>query len=173
VKLIPDSFNDDEPHLPDSPRANLPWHIRLLKRSLSHLLSASGLTIGVGIILTLLLTGIISLGYLDVVRDVDKNGISLKDLYADYRLEVVDEQATQRKIDRTLTPIYQEATPHNQDILESETQTKIRTMKLDMEQSGALPKKGGGFSLRNLFSSRKQKKPVPFPLKEKKEELFQ
>jgi putative nucleotidyltransferase with HDIG domain len=120
VKLIPDlSLNDDEPLLPDSPRANLPWHTRLLRRGLSHLLSPEGLTVGVGLVLTLLLTVIISLGYLDVARDVDKNGISLKDFYADHRLEVVDEQATLRKIDRAITPIYQDAAPHNQDIMES------------------------------------------------------
>lgn len=120
MKLIPNlSLDEDEPLLPDSPRANLPWYTRMLRRGLIQLFSNDGLTILAGAILTVLLTLLISLNYLEVAQDVDKNGISLKDFYADSRLEVVDQDATQRKVDRALTPIYQNAEPHNQDILES------------------------------------------------------
>lgn len=120
MKLMPQfSLDNDEPLLPDSPRANQAWYARLLKRAVTRLLSTEGLTVSVAVLLTMLLTVVIGLGYLNVSRDVDKNGISLKDFYAPFRLEVVDVQATQRKIDRSLVPIYQDPKPHNQDILEA------------------------------------------------------
>lgn len=116
MKLLSDN---DEHHLPDAPYALQPWYIRLLRRTATFALSTSGITIIIGILLTFILTGIISLNYLDIASGVDKNGISQTDFYADFRMEIPDTEATQRKIDRTkqtLSPIYQNALPHNQDI---------------------------------------------------------
>jgi hypothetical protein len=118
VKLI----QEEEHHLPDAPKALQPWYVRLMKRGMVLLFSPGGMTVSVGILMTLLLTGIVSTNYLDVSRNVDHRGASLKDFYAAFRIDVPDIEATQRKIDRarqSITPIYQEAEPHNQDILQS------------------------------------------------------
>jgi len=117
VKLLHDT---EEHHLPDVPQSQKNWAIRLLKRGLIKVFSCSGITVGIGILLVFILTGTISLGYIDISRGIDRSGISLQDVFADSRLELVDKEATQRKIDRTrqsIPPIYQEAEPHNQDIL--------------------------------------------------------
>jgi putative nucleotidyltransferase with HDIG domain len=117
VKLLQET---DEHHLPDAQQAQRPWAIRLLKRALIHLFSPSGLTISIGILLIFILTGIISLSYVDITRGIDRNGVSLVDVFADSPLEIADKEATQRKIDRTrqsIPPVYQDAEPHNQDIL--------------------------------------------------------
>lgn len=119
MKLLPEQ---EEHHLPDSAQALKPWHIQLLRRFINALFSNSGMTVAVGVLLTLMLSGIIGINYLDISRGVDKNGISLMDAYADFHMEIVDKEATQRKIDRTkqtISPIYQEEGPHNKDIGES------------------------------------------------------
>jgi cyclic-di-AMP phosphodiesterase PgpH len=116
VKLLSEH---DEHHLPDAPHTMQPWYIRMLRRGMTLLLSTTGITIAIGILLTFILTGIISLNYLDIASGIDKNGISQTDFYASFRMEIPDTEATQRKIDRTkqtLAPIYQEALPHNRDI---------------------------------------------------------
>lgn len=118
MKLLADS---DEHHLPDAPQAMKPWYIQLLKRAITLLFCTSGLTISIGVFLVLILTGIISINYLDIARGVDKNNISLMDFYATARMEIPDREATQRKIDRTketISPVYQDKLPHNQDILD-------------------------------------------------------
>jgi len=117
VKLLQDS---EEHHLPDAAQNQKDWGFRLMKRVLFKLFSAAGVTISIGVLLIFILTGTISLGYVDIARGIDRNGISLQDVFADSRLEIVDREATQRKIDRTrqsIPPVYQEAEPHNQDIL--------------------------------------------------------
>ena len=117
MKLIPDP---EEHHLPDAAQSQNSWGLRLLRRGAQYLFSETGTTIGIGILLTVILTGMISLGYIDIARGIDPNGISMIDAIADAHLEIVDKEATQRKIDRTrqsIPPIYQDAEPHNQDIL--------------------------------------------------------
>lgn len=118
MKLLAES---DEHHLPDAPQAMKPWYIQLLKRVVTRLFSTSGITISIGVFLVFILTGIISINYLDIARGVDKNNISLMDFYATARMEIPDREATQRKIDRTketISPVYQDTLPHNQDIMD-------------------------------------------------------
>lgn len=120
MKLL--NEEDGQHHLPDTVQALQPWYVQWFKRAITMAFSSKGITVGIGVLLTLILTGTISLNYLDVSRNIDKNAISLADFYADFRMEIIDREATQRKIDRTkqsLTPIYQDETPHNQDILQS------------------------------------------------------
>lgn len=116
-------LQEDEEHLlPDAPQAQQPWYVRLFRKGLLYLLSPKGLTMAIGALLIVVLTGIVSLSYLDVSRNVDRNGIALKDFYADFGMEVVDQEATQRKVDRArqaIQPIYQPTEPHNQDITDS------------------------------------------------------
>jgi putative nucleotidyltransferase with HDIG domain len=117
VKLLQDP---EEHHLPDSPQNQKDWGLRFIQRALFKAFSPAGLTVGIGILLIFVLTGTISLGYVDITRGIDRNGNSLQDVFANSRMEIVDRQATQRKIDRTrqsIPPVYQEAEPHNQDIL--------------------------------------------------------
>lgn len=117
MKLLQDT---EEHHLPDAPQNQKDWGLRLLKRGLMLFFCSNGITIGIGILLIFILTATISLGYIDIARGIDRNGISLQDIFADSHLEIVDREATQRKIDRTrqsIPPVYQEAEPHNQDIL--------------------------------------------------------
>lgn len=119
MKLIAD---EGEHLLPDSQRNQQHWAVRQLRRALGHALSPRGITIGMGLLLTGLLTAVLSLNYLDVSRNVDKNDIARKDFYADSRLEVVDPEATQRKIDRAkqaIRPMYQDPEPHNRDMTQS------------------------------------------------------
>ncbi len=107
-------------HLPDSMQARLPWHLKLLKRVIHTVFSANGLTVAIGLLLIVLMTGLISVDYLQRSRNIDKSGISQADFYATSRMEIVDREATQRKIDRarqTIPPIYQPDEPHNQDII--------------------------------------------------------
>src|SRR5690606_3002482 len=87
VRLISE---DEETHLPDSIKAQQPWIMRLLRRSINRLFSPAGLTVTIGVLLILALTGISSTSYLDTARDIDSNGISKKDVYADSRIEVTD-----------------------------------------------------------------------------------
>lgn len=122
-ELLPLKLLQDNPdnHLPDSLQAKRPWHIKLLKKVLKSIFSANGLTVTLGLALILLMTGLISVDYLQRSRNIDKNGISQADFYATSRMEIVDREATQRKIDRarqTIPPIYQPAEPHNQDIIQ-------------------------------------------------------
>lgn len=119
VRLIEEEV---EHHLPDAPKARQPWYIRLLRRGLTWLFSTVGLTVAVGVALIFALTTVISLNYLDMAHSIDKNNISHETFYATFPMQVVDPEATQRKIDRAkqaLTPIYQNVTPHNHDISES------------------------------------------------------
>ncbi len=111
----------EDHHLPDTPQALQPWHIQLLRKGLTRLFSTTGITIAIGVGLAFILSGLISLDYLSRSRNVDKNNISQSDFYATNRMEIVDKEATQRKIDRTkqtIPPIYQSDIPHNQDILQ-------------------------------------------------------
>lgn len=114
---------EQEQHLlPDSPRANLPWHLRILRKAMVLLFSVKGLTILSGVGLMIMLTGIISLNYLDVSRNV-KDEISQKDFNADTDITVVDQDATKRKIARALQsvpPVFQDPRAHNQDIEEAQ-----------------------------------------------------
>ncbi len=117
MKLLQDS---EDHHLPDAVQHGKPWGLRMLRRFLAQAFSSHGLTLSIGVILVFLLTGIISLSYIDINRGIDRNGVSLVDVFADARLEITDKEATQRKIDRTrqsIPPVYQDAEPHNQDIL--------------------------------------------------------
>jgi putative nucleotidyltransferase with HDIG domain len=92
-----------------------------------HLFSAvctttDGLTVSIGLLLTLGLTMALRFNDLDISRHINDRGYSTSDFYAENRMELVDAAATRRKIDRTqqsLPPIYQDETPHNHDILES------------------------------------------------------
>jgi putative nucleotidyltransferase with HDIG domain len=112
----------DEHHLPDSPQVLLPWYAKLLRKVLSRVFSATGQTIAIGLGLVLVLSVIISADYLERSRNVDKDGISQADFYATSRMEIIDKDATQRKIDRTkqtIPPVYQPDEPHNQDITQA------------------------------------------------------
>ena len=113
-------LQEEEPHLlPDSQTEQLPPHLRILKRALIQLFTVEGLTIAVGVLLTVLLTVVLSLNYLDVSRNV-KNGLALRDFHAEFEMQVVDTDATQRSRDRakqSVEPVYQADAPHNQDIL--------------------------------------------------------
>ncbi|WP_373532219.1 HD family phosphohydrolase [Vampirovibrio sp.] len=112
----------DEHHLPDSPQALLPWYSKLLRRILSRIFSGTGITVAIGVGLVLALSVIIGADYLERSRNVDKDGISQADFYAANRMEIIDKEATQRKIDRakqTIPPVYQPDEPHNQDITQA------------------------------------------------------
>lgn len=112
----------EEHHLPDASTATQPLYVRLLRKWLARMLSTSGITIAIGIALAVILSALISMDYLGRSQNVDKNGISQFDFYANSRMEIMDKEATQRKIDRTrqtIPPVYQSDSPHNQDILQS------------------------------------------------------
>lgn len=119
MKLLSEN---EESHFPDATQALQPWYVQRFKRWITRLFSAAGITISVGVLLVLLLTGIISMNFLNTDRGIDRNGISLMDFHAPSRLEILDRAATQRKIDRTkqtIKPIYQPQEPHNDDISEN------------------------------------------------------
>ncbi len=123
MRLLPET--DGQP-MPFTVQGEAPLLQRLSQRGWGLVSSPQGITALLGVLLSLSLMGLISLGYLDISHNVDRNNISLSDFYAEYKMEVVDTDATQRKIDRTrqsLTPIYQDETPHNQDILRDLTKT--------------------------------------------------
>ena len=106
-------------HLPDVRHSTTSTH--WFKRLLTLADTSRGKTIGIGILLAIALTGALRLSGLDIARHINEHGISATDFYADYRMEIVDQQATQRRIDRTqqsLAPIYQDEQPHDQDISE-------------------------------------------------------
>lgn len=97
----------------------MPWYTRLLRKGLSRVFSSHGVTISIGVGMVFILTTLISADYLERSRNVDKSGISQADFYASSRMEIIDKEATQRKIDRakqTIPPVYQPDEPHNQDI---------------------------------------------------------
>jgi cyclic-di-AMP phosphodiesterase PgpH len=117
--LNPPSDEGGHHHLPELRSSTTATH--WLKRLLTSAATPRGKTIGIGLLLAVALTGELRLSGLDISRHINEHGISVTDFYADYRMEIIDQQATQRKIDRTqqsLAPIYQDEQPHDQDISE-------------------------------------------------------
>lgn len=119
--MLKPTQQDEGLHLPDGQPTRPVGPTQWLKRLLASALTSYGRTVGIGVFLALLLTLVLFrfIG-LDISHHIDEHGISSTDFYADYRIEIVDRQATQRKIDRTqqsLSPIYQDEQPHNQDML--------------------------------------------------------
>ncbi len=133
-------IQEEEPHhLPDAPKEKQPAHWRWLRKLLAYLFSNDGMTNAIGLVLALVLGALLTLNYLNVFRNVSSNGISLRDFQAEFEMQVVDQEATQRQIDRAqqaIEPIYQDSTPHNSDITKSlkgflDDLTDLRTARLD------------------------------------------
>lgn len=96
-------------------------------------------------LLVLSLTTILCFNFLDLSKGIDQNGISLKAFYADSTIEVVDEEAIQRKIDRakqTITPIYQDPTKHNADILRN-LNALLQNLEELSQKAGSTEKSSG------------------------------
>jgi putative nucleotidyltransferase with HDIG domain len=96
--------------------------VEFLKRFLIVAYTPKGLTVLIGALLSLSLTMVLRFSDFDISRHINERGYSNSDFYAESDMEIVDSAATKRKIDRaqqSLTPIYQDETPHNHDILDS------------------------------------------------------
>src|SRR6478609_3411718 len=96
--------------------------VDFLKRFLIVAYTPTGLTVLIGALLTLSLTMVLRFSDFDISRHINEQGYSNSDFYAESHMDIVDQAATKRKIDRaqqSLSPIYQDETPHNRDILDS------------------------------------------------------
>ncbi|MEB3287770.1 MAG: HDIG domain-containing protein [Vampirovibrionales bacterium] len=94
------------------------WFKKLLHLSSSN----TGVTIIVGIISFLLVTGAASLPFFGASRYIDENGKSLQNVYAEKQIDVEDKDETQRKIERArqgVPIVYREQAPLNRAMRES------------------------------------------------------
>lgn len=98
MKLI--DVEEHEPHLPEDPgkkRSELKRRAEKLWQALS---SRKGVTIEIALIFFLALNIILNIGHFGASKYIDKQGASLKDIYADSDVQVEDTEETQRKIER-------------------------------------------------------------------------
>lgn len=114
-------IQEEEPHhLPDAAKEQPSAPMRWLRRVLTYLFSTRGMTISIGALLLVALTAILTLNYLNVFRNVSNNGISLQDFHAEFEMEVIDEEASRRQIEKAesaVEPIYQDPAPYSVSIM--------------------------------------------------------
>lgn len=127
IKLV----DQRDPLAPDEQNPQVARLERLYKKLLQKLMSSSGITAAIGLVLAVLMSAVLSINYLGSSKYIDEQGISLQDVYADHQLQVLDVAETDRKTQRAtqgVPLIYQNTDPINQAVHES-----LNHILLDLE----------------------------------------